>query len=569
MLHGLRPVIAILLCFCALLPGSLPLPLVAEEGAPGLTGHEGRRFAGSGPAAHEEASQFCSPSLSLSRLTELKAAAEGGILPAQWQLAMMYCQGKVVPQNYVEARKWFQKAADQGDPWARLILAQLYYKGHGVQKDDAAAMKWWEKTAEQGLVPGAVAQYKIGNMYYFGEGVLQDYALAAKWFKRAAEQGNPQAQFSLGFVYDEGLGVPRSVPEALKWYRAAAEQGDLDAQSGLAAKHYSGEGVQKNYLEAAKWYRKAAEQGDGWAQRNLATIYRQGQGVSKNYVTAYYWANQAASQGNEEAAALLGELSRLMTPDQLAQARKLPSLWKHAPSDLAVESQGGGESAPTHQPSSAPETPLIAGTGLVVSREGHILTSCRALRGCRGVACDLAGKLVPVSVVRTDGTNDLALLKLGVPGPRPFKFREGKPIHAGDGALVVDYPLQETPAPKPRLEKATVTALAGPGNDPDILQIKVLLNPKNHGGPLLDAAGNVIGMMTAKYESIRATELGGDLPRNLNFALNAAIMRAFLEVGGVTCESAQSNLKLDASALGDLAKGATVLIVCPSDGKAP
>ena len=561
MVYDHRLVLIILVFLCGALLGFHHILPAAEDGFQSPDRIDGSLLPTQESVPREEVSKRCSVGL----LADFKTAAERGDIHAQWQLGMMYYHGDGAPQNYGEARKWFQKAAEQGDPWAQLAIGHIYYKGRGVQKDYAEAGKWYQKTAEQGQVPGQVAHYKIGNMYYFGEGLLQDYTLAAKWFRKAAEQGNPQAQFSLGFMCDKGLGVPRNFGEAMKWYREAAVQGDLDAQTGLAAKYCNGEGVPKNYVEAAKWYRKAAAQGDSWAQRSLARIFKQGQGFPKDYVTAYFWADMAASQGNEEANALRQELSRLMTPDQLVQARKVTANWKYESSNRLVESRTVSGLDQEQSSLSTQEWPLIAGTGLVVSRDGHILTSCRAIEGCLKVACDLGGKLAPLTVVRTDSRNDLALLKLSVPGPAPLRFREGKLIGTGDGVVVVGYPLQETPAHQPQVEKGTVSAIVGPGKDPGILQVKVMLHPKNNGGPLLDAAGNVIGMVTGKLDPVRATELGGDLPRNLTFATNSAVVRAFLEANGVAYESARSTSKLETSATGDHVKKATVLVVCSNE----
>jgi uncharacterized protein len=359
-----------------------------------------------------------------------------------------------------------------------------------------------------------------------------------------------------------GLGVPRNSSEAMKWYRDAAEQGDAEAQTGLAARYYNGEGISKNYAEAAKWYRKAAEQGDSWAQRNLATIYRDGHGAPQNHAAAYFWADMAAARGNGEAILLRQELSGLLAPDQMVQAQKLSAKWKYKSSIPSVEPQALPGQSQEGSSKSDHESPLIAGTGFVVSREGHVLTSCHAIDGCTRIACDLDGKVTPLSVVKTDIRNDLALLKLGSPGPQPLKFRDGKPIGSGDAVVVVGYPLQDLPIHEGRATRGTVSAMTGPGNDARILQMKVVLQPANEGGPLLDGAGNVVGMITAKLDAIRTAELGGDLPQNLNFALNAAAIRTFLDAIGVHYESTDSRKKLEASQVENLAKKAAFLIVC-------
>jgi TPR repeat protein len=492
----------------------------------------------------------------------LKSAAEKGDLSAQWELGARYYHGDGVPESYTEAKKWFLKAAEQGDPWAQLTLGNMLHEGQGVQKDYAGAMKWRLRAAEQGHALAQVAQYQIGNMYYFGEGVSQDYALAAKWFRRAAEAGDPQAQFSFAFMCHMGLGVPRNSREAMKWYREAAEQGDAEAQIGLAAKYYDGEGLPKNYAEAAKWYTKAAERGDSWAQRNLALIYKDGHGVPQNNTAAYFWADMSAARGNGEAILLRHGLSRLLPPDQMAHVRKLSAKWRYRSYNLSA----GPQTLPSQNQEGSPkpdrELLLISGTAFVVSREGHVLTSYHAIDGCTRIASDLDGKPTSLSVLKTDIANDLAVLKLGSPGPQPFRFLDGKAIALNDAVVVVGYPIQYLPTHQARTARGTVSAMTGPGNDAHIFQLKVVLQPANAGCPLLDAAGNVVGMITAKLDAIRSAELRGDLPQNLNFAVSAATIKTFLDANAVHYESADSKKKLEASQVENLAKKATILIVC-------
>jgi S1-C subfamily serine protease len=104
--------------------------------------------------------------------------------------------------------------------------------------------------------------------------------------------------------------------------------------------------------------------------------------------------------------------------------------------------------------------------------------------------------------------------------------------------------------------------MAGPGNDTRILQITAPVQPGNSGGPLLDMAGNVVGIVTAKLDAIKTAQLTGDLPQNVNFAINAAVVRAFLDANGIDYESANSNKKLEAGEIGEFAKKATLLIFC-------
>jgi TPR repeat protein len=99
-----------------------------------------------------------------------------------------------------------QTQAAQGDVKAQVNLGRLYLDGHDVPQDYVQARQWWEKAAAQG---DAVAQASLGMMYVYGQGVPEDYAMARQWYEKAAAQGNEWAQNDLGAMYDNGHGVPQ------------------------------------------------------------------------------------------------------------------------------------------------------------------------------------------------------------------------------------------------------------------------------------------------------------------------------------------------------------------------
>ena len=74
--------------------------------------------------------------------------------------------------------------AEQGDAIAQHNLGVMYADGEGVTKDYIEAVKWYRKAAEQGL---AEAKYNLGLMYAKGNGVTKDYIEAEKWYRKAYE----------------------------------------------------------------------------------------------------------------------------------------------------------------------------------------------------------------------------------------------------------------------------------------------------------------------------------------------------------------------------------------------
>jgi hypothetical protein len=75
-------------------------------------------------------------------LQTLQTQANQGIAEAQNGLGELYAKGKGMPQDYVQARAWYEKAAEQGHPHAQNNLAELYFAGLGVPQDLVRAYMW-------------------------------------------------------------------------------------------------------------------------------------------------------------------------------------------------------------------------------------------------------------------------------------------------------------------------------------------------------------------------------------------------------------------------------------------
>ena len=92
-------------------------------------------------------------------IESLKKKAEAGDAKAQFDFGFMYDFGADIPENHVEAAKWYRKAAEQGNVAAQYSLGFLYERGKGVPKDYFEAAKWYRKAADRGH---AGAQSSLG-----------------------------------------------------------------------------------------------------------------------------------------------------------------------------------------------------------------------------------------------------------------------------------------------------------------------------------------------------------------------------------------------------------------------
>ena len=68
-------------------------------------------------------------------------------------MGWFYQAGENVTQDYAEAIKWYEKAANEGHPVAMYALGGLYYNGMGTTKSEDKGMVWFKKSADKGYPP--------------------------------------------------------------------------------------------------------------------------------------------------------------------------------------------------------------------------------------------------------------------------------------------------------------------------------------------------------------------------------------------------------------------------------
>lgn len=447
----------------------------------------------------------------------------------------------------------FRQLAEQGDATAQYNLGALYAAGQGVVRDELQAAQWFRKAADQGH---AQAEYQLGRLYAAGRGVPQDAAQSAHWIRRAAEHGEPRAQFSLALLVATGRGTARDEAQAVDWYRRAAEQGHAGAQNNLGVMLAGGQGVAKDLDQALQWYRRSAAQGHADAMNNLGVSYANGLGVARDPQQAYVWWLLASARGHVAAQASRDGIERLLTSEQRqaaqaeasAKARELPSP-AAAPSGVPA----GAASAPAASGQvKAPRRSSASGFRVAA---GRIVTNHHVVNGCshlqvNGVAAELQ---------TSDARSDLALLQVSLPGASA-SLRE-TPGAIGEPVAVVGYPLRGVLSGY-SMTLGNLSSLAGVRGDTRLLQLSAPVQPGNSGGPMLDAAGNLIGVVVSKLNALNMARLTGDIPQNVNFAINAQVLRGFLDANGVSYTVAGNAPALAPTEIAEKARGFTVLVEC-------
>ncbi len=211
------------------------------------------------------------------------------------------------------------------------------------------------------------------------------------------------------------------------------------------------------------------------------------------------------------------------------------------------------------------------GSGFVLDRRGTILTNAHVIEGAAKVTVAFEDdKTLDAKVVGRDSSTDLAVLRVDPRGAdlHPLSLGDSSGVQVGDPTIAIGNPfgLDRT------LTTGVVSALQRRISAPDgfqidnVIQTDAAINPGNSGGPLLDAAGDVIGI-----NSQIATGGAGQGNIGIGFAVpidtakqvvpelerSGRVDRAFLGVTGTAIDSSLGALDLP------VARGVLVQEVSP------
>ena len=145
-------------------------------------------------------------------------------------------------------------------------------------------------------------------------------------------------------------------------------------------------------------------------------------------------------------------------------------------------------------------------------------------------------------VIGADVAGDLAVLRVPdlAENVAVFGNRLERP---GEAVIVAGYPLQGLLTSKGSVTTGIISALAGPKEDKNLLQITAPIQPGSSGGPLVDAHGAVIGVVASKLNSLRVARATGLLPENINFAVKEELVRKLLDKIGIKYAAPPSEFK--------------------------
>jgi S1-C subfamily serine protease len=249
----------------------------------------------------------------------------------------------------------------------------------------------------------------------------------------------------------------------------------------------------------------------GWIA--IAAGWIQSEGGSTTTVTAPLTAPVASKSGKE------------------GDTNAVNQIYKNDGDGVAfIESQIPVQESQSFSPFGEPESEgggTATGSGFVIDSEGHILTNNHVIEGANRIQVKLGASDTnyQAKVVGTDPASDLALLEVEAPAEQlhPLTLGHSSEMEVGDPVVAIGNPfgLDRT------VTSGIVSALQRQIEAPDgfsitnVIQTDAAINPGNSGGPLINSAGEVIGI-----NSQIATGGGGNGNVGIGFAIPIDTARA-------------------------------------------
>ena len=200
-----------------------------------------------------------------------------------------------------------------------------------------------------------------------------------------------------------------------------------------------------------------------------------------------------------------------------------------------------------------------AGSGVIISQDGYILTCAHVVSGATSVKVQLDGsdESYDATIVGQDSTSDIAVLKIDATGLTPAVIGDSDALAVGEVAVAVGNPLGTL---SNTVTDGVVSALnrqvTVQDNDMTLIQTDASISPGNSGGGLFNANGELIGIVNAKSSYSEAEGIGFAIPINTAMEIgqqlieNGSVARPALGVKIMDVTDAQTAQQLGVSTMG-------------------
>ena len=219
-----------------------------------------------------------------------------------------------------------------------------------------------------------------------------------------------------------------------------------------------------------------------------------------------FWSGHRATVGVAASVAVLAVFCTLLGLDLWRSARTQPSLYGYTvlrrELDKLKRNQrvlnakiDGGTPAPVNNGK-------FSGTGFALTADGYLVTSAHVIKDADSLLVEGRDhQRYHAETVYADTKHDLAILRIKDKdfnsfGRLPYTFKAGQ-AELGERVYTLGYPREDVV-----YGEGALSARSGYDGDTAFYQVSIPLNPGNSGGPLLDAQGNLIGVVSSRQDDV-------------------------------------------------------------------
>ena len=174
---------------------------------------------------------------------------------------------------------------------------------------------------------------------------------------------------------------------------------------------------------------------------------------------------------------------------------------------------------PKKMPKKFKQERVGVGTGMIIDKQGHILTNYHVAGGASKIRVTLSdGTQYDATVVGTDPKTDLGVIKISTKADLPFvTFGDSDQVQVGQWVVAIGQPRNLAQSVTQGIISAKHRrGITDPSSYQDFLQTDAAINPGNSGGPLLNLQGQVVGVNSAILSESGGFEgIGFAIPSNM------------------------------------------------------
>lgn len=400
------------------------------------------------------------------------------------------------------------------------VAAAFIWQGRNTLRDKKALLM--VKTQVSAKAPEAF--FELGQMAEESG----DSEEALRHYRKSSESGFGAASHALAEIQFRRGALNKYFEYELK----AAEQGYEPAMRNVAGAYKQGQGTLKNIGKSTFWLLRSAEAGNPQSMTKVALAYIEGFGVPENPMEGLAWLYVAEFKHNDEAAQLIKSAEAKLNNSLIlmAQDRAKVIIDLIAAGHITYGSSftGAGSSNPNQGTSFKPKHESKgSGSGSIVSSSGHIVTAAHVIKGSSYLEVVTPTGTHPATVLSVDDANDVALLKVEQVFESHIPVGRSSAVRLGQTVATIGFPNIGIQGHSPKVTQGMISGENGVQNDIRMWQISVPIQPGNSGGPLLDEQGRLVGVVVASL-SLRAIQITGSVPQNVNYAIKGAYLEPLL-----------------------------------------